>query len=65
MEPEVRLNNLQQKVLDGVEVAPEEYEEVIAAIREARRAGAPKSKKKKSQGEMGQDLLNSLFDKKV
>jgi len=67
MEAHAQLNDLRQKVLNGEEVSPEEYERVISAIREARRAGAPRLKKerKNTQREVGQDILDSLFTDEI
>jgi len=65
MDSVARLNDLRQRVLNGEEVTPEEYEEVIASIREARRAGAPtkaSKPKRKTLADKGQELLDSLFD---
>ena len=61
-----QLTDLRLRVRNGEKVAPEEYEKVIASIREARTAApTPKRSKKKSQAQVGQEVLDSLFDMKV
>lgn len=70
-DPVQRLADLRQRVFDGEEISPEEYEEVLSAIRLHRRSAATVGKERKSSSSSKSStsnldtsaLLNSLTTK--